>query len=247
MTTALTLLLTEAQAENAIQLLDDAQGQKLDTLVREVADIQRAATGQPLATAGEVHTLNNLLGRAAKATKELDRLRRERVDPLNAEVGNVNGLFRPITHSLEQLTERGKKLISAWQAQERAREAREREEARRRQEEAARKEAEALAAVEAARTEDARQAALAAAEEASRQQTALAVNEPPPAPKGYKSDEATTSVKGRWVFEVVRPDMIPREYLEPAPQKIRAAVAAGVRDIPGVLITQEDQVIVRSR
>jgi hypothetical protein len=244
---ALTVVLTEAQAETAIQLLDDKQSAKLELLAQEIADIQAHVSAGPLAAEAEVHALNNLLGRAAKATKELDALRRSRVDPLNAEVGHVNGFFRPITAALEALTARGKKLIATWQQQERAREALYRQEAARRAEEAARKEAAAVAAADSALDDAQRHEAMAQAEAASRELTAVLLEAPASTPTGYKSDEATTSVKGRWVFEVVKPELVPREYLEPAPQKIRAAVSAGVREIPGVLITQEDQVIVRSR
>lgn len=230
---ALGLMLTPAQAMSAMELLDEPQAAKLELLAGEVADIMRISADVRLVSPAGVHILNNLLGRAAKATKELDALRRSRVDPLNAEVGHVNGLFRPITVALVDLTTKGKQAIASWQRAERAREQREREEANRRLEEAAVREA--MAIDEAA--------ARAAREEIG----AILIEGVAQAPKGYRSDEATTSVKARWVFEVVKPEMLPREYLEPAVAKIRAAVAAGVREIPGVDIREEDQVIVRSR
>jgi hypothetical protein len=236
---SLTQVLTEAQAETAIQILDDAQAAKLELLAAEIADIQARATSAPLQSQAELHRFNDLLGRAAKAEREIDAVRRSRVDPLNREVRNVNNLFAPITAALQELTARGKKLIRAWQAQERARAEREREEARLRAEEAARREAEALARSDAD--------ALAEAEAARNEVSAALLETPPPVPTGYRSEEATTTVRGRWVFEVVRPELVPAEYLTPNLQKIRAAVSAGVREIPGVSITQEDQVVVRAR
>lgn len=244
---AIALMLSPRQAESAMELLDEGQASKLAMLVQEITDIQSRSLDRPLASQVEVHGLNDLLGRTAKATKELERLRRSRVDPLNAEVENVNGLFRPITAALKALTDRGKRLIGAWQSQERAREAREAEEARRLLEEASLREAEAMAEAEAAETVLARGAALARAEAASKEATAVMVAAPPPTPKGYKSDEATTTVKERWAFEVVDAALVPRSFLTVDEKAIRSAVSCGVRQIPGVSITQEDSVTVRAR
>lgn len=245
---ALGLMLTPAQAMSAMELLDEPQAAKLELLAGEVADVLRLSEGViGVVSEAGVHGLNNLLGRAAKAIKELDALRRSRVDPLNAEVGHVNGLFRPMTVALEALTAKGKQAIASWQRAERAREQREREETNRRLEEAAAREARALISAAVISGESARDEAIAEAEAARQEVEAILAKAPEQTPKGYRSDEATTSVKARWVFEVVKPEMLPREYLEPAVAKIRAAVAAGVREIPGVDIREEDQVVVRPR
>ena len=44
----------------------------------------------------------------------------------------------------------------------------------------------------------------------------------------------------RWVFSVEDPAQVPREYLCPDEKAIRAAVAAGVREIAGVAIYLEE-------
>lgn len=48
-----------------------------------------------------------------------------------------------------------------------------------------------------------------------------------------------TGVRMRQVITVSEPALVPREYCEPSMQMIRAAIEAGVKDIPGVTITQE--------
>lgn len=234
---ALTTVLSEAEAETAIQLLDDREAAKLEILAAEMRSMIGGRPDLfPIRDTHEAHGITDMLGRAAKVLKEVEALRRARVDPLNAEVRHVNGIFRPFTDNLDSLIAKGKKLLGAWQSQERAREAREREELRKAQEAVAAREAEALA------RED-----HAAAEVASRQQTELAISAGPSVPKGYRSEEGTATVRERWVFEVVDAALVPRSFLTVDEKAIRNAVACGVREIPGVNIYPEDQVVVRSR
>jgi hypothetical protein len=249
-TQAVALVLSPAQAETALQILEEREYAKLALLAEELHQVQRQATAilqHPLESALEAHRLNTLLGRGAKVTKELESLRKSRVDPLNAEVRNVNGLFKAVAGVLEDIRAKGERHIIAFTHQERARVQREEAETRRRQEEAARKEAEALAKAEAAKTPKAREAALARAEMASREQTAALLATPQAAPRAFRSEEATSFTTERWVFQVVKPEDIPRQYLCPDEKAIKAAVAAGVREIPGVAITQEDGLTVRTR
>lgn len=62
-----------------------------------------------------------------------------------------------------------------------------------------------------------------------------------------ESTELTgTSVRTVWSAEIVDANQVPAEYCSPDARKINAAVAAGVRDIPGVLISQKTQVSTRT-
>ena len=49
-----------------------------------------------------------------------------------------------------------------------------------------------------------------------------------------------------WTFRVVQPELVPRELCVPDDTKIRAAVAMGYRDIPGVVVELDTQVSVRT-
>jgi hypothetical protein len=244
------LVLSPSLAETAVQLLEDREYSKLALMAGEVYDIQGLAEAllrQPLASAVEAHRLNDLLGRSAKTAKELEALRKSRVQPLNEEVRNVNALFKGISDGLDAFRVQGDKLLAAWNAQERARVAREQEEARRQQEEAAAREAEALAAVEAATSGAARAEAMAAAEAASREQTAAQLLMPMEAPRSLKSEHATALSREVWVFEVVDAAQVPREYLCPDEAKIAAAIKAGVRQIPGLSIAPQEKFTRRTR
>lgn len=247
------LVLSPSLANMAVQLLEDREYSKLALMAGEVYDIQGLAEAllrQPLASAVEAHRLNDLLGRSAKTAKELEALRKSRVQPLNEEVRNVNALFKGISDGLDAFRAQGDRLLAAWNAQERARVAREQEQARREQEAAAAREAEALAAVAAAEVANdgrSRAAALAAAEAASQQQTAAQLAMPREAPRSLKSEHATALSREVWVFEVVDAAQVPREYLCPDESKIGAAIKAGVRDIPGVAIALEEKFTRRTR
>lgn len=244
------VILSPALAENALQLLEEREYAKLAMLADEIADVQGRAEqllAEPIGTALGAHSLNDLLGRGAKAGKELEVLRKARVEPLNREVKNVNALFGAITTGLDELRAKGERHIIAWNRREKARVEREQAEARRRQEEAARAEGEAMARAEAARSEVERQEALAAAEWAQQQGTSAEWQAPAPAPRAYRSTEATSFTTERWVFEVVAPDEVPRAYCAPDVKAIKAAVAAGVREIPGISIYQQEGLTVRTR
>lgn len=233
--------------ELALVLLDDAQLDKLGMFLSELSHVE---IGMPKAIADNatLHDVNNLMGRASKAYKELELLRRSRLQPLEDETSSVNELFRPVTTRLKALVDAGKALLVGWEEREAQRVARERAELERLRQEAARKEGEALAKAEAAKTEKGRQAALARAAEANEAASqALSIPEPV-APRGARSEHATSTVRHEWDFQIVDASLIPREYLMPDEKKLRAAVRSmGVREIPGVAISQKAVATVRSR
>ena len=58
---------------------------------------------------------------------------------------------------------------------------------------------------------------------------------------------AGVTTRAVWTFQVSDADLVPRTFCSPDDRKIRAAVAAGSRSIPGVTIIEETQVIARTR
>jgi hypothetical protein len=48
-----------------------------------------------------------------------------------------------------------------------------------------------------------------------------------------------------WKFDVLDDELVPRDYLVVDESLIRKAMAAGVREIPGVRIYQDEQVTIR--
>jgi len=240
---ALVPYLTAHLAEAADQLLDERDMAKVAMMTDELRSIQ--ADLVPVESAVGAHTLNELLGRAAVATKELESTRKRRVEPLNEEVKQINAIFKAITVHLDDITTKGKGYLVAWTQRERARVQREQEEAQRKQREAAAAEAVAMAKAEAAKTSKAREKALAEAEAASVAQVAAQIAEPMAAPKAYRGDFGTSSLRKVWRFEVVDQTQVPREFCIVDEKKIRAAVLGGSREIPGVSIYLDETVQVR--
>lgn len=237
--------LPPAQAEVAIQLLEERESGKLALFLSEIEDITRAWTRDVPKTTKEAASLTELLARAKVAHEELESMRKERVRPLIAEKASIDTLFKTVTDPLDSLITAGKRAYNAWTAAERARVEREEAERRRAMEAAALKEQEALARAEAAKTDAARKKALADAEKASQAQAAALVQAPAPAARGIRTDTGTVSSREVWKFEIVKPELVPRQYLEVSDGLIRTAVRSGVRQIPGVNIFPEDQAQIR--
>ncbi len=86
---------------------------------------------------------------------------------------------------------------------------------------------------------EAAQKALAAGDARAAAVAAVAIA-PVHAPTGVTTREV-------WEFRVVDAALVPRQYLSVDEKLVRAAVASGVREISGVLITQGTQVIARGR
>lgn len=207
-----------------------------DELVKspEVKQLRDEATG--LLEIAESFVVNadtfdeatDLLGWIAGAKKKLEEQRVFFVKPLNDQVKKINERFKSYAAPLEQADQvvRGKVLGFRQEAERQRRE----EEARLRRQ---------------AEAERARLAAEAAAQD---------LPEPPPppipviprAPKTVRSNMGTATVKKVWDFEVLDERQVPREFLIVNEKAIRAAVKAGVRNIPGVQIFETEQLAVRA-
>lgn len=232
--------------ENATDLLDQREADKLDLFLCELAQVE---ADMPTAVPDQItlHTVNDLIGRAAKAYKEIEALRRARLVPLEAETRSVNDLFRPITTKLKALEDAGKRLVIGWEQAEQARVAREREAARLAAEKAAREQAEAEARAASAKSAKARAAAEALAQEAAQRVDAALVTVTQEPMRGVRSEHATTGVRYEWSVEVVDEALVPRQYLVVDLPRLRAAVKSGVREIPGCNVFQKPVVATRTR
>jgi hypothetical protein len=247
---ALALYLPPERLDDAVQLLDEGGLAKLQMMACEIRLISEAAARKPLESDGEEAGAVELVSRGVIAVKELDALRRKKVDPLNAEVKAVNALFKVLTEPCEALVGKGgtlERLIIAYRQQKRARIEREQAEARRKQEEAARAEAAALAKADAAKTDKQRQAALAQAEEASKAQAHASLEAPREMPRGVKTDSGSVSMRDRWVLQGIHDmDAVPPSYwrhpavIEALKRVLQAAITAGAHEIPGCAIGLEE-------
>jgi len=191
--------------------------------------------------------------------RNLDKARRELVDPLNERVKQVNDGFRPMTDRLTKIEDATKKALIDWRRRERERveaeqrrverENRERERLAREEEERQRREVAENTANEAAAagfTED--EAAELAELESADVAVAPVIREVTPAPVANMTTATLGTAVGRkvWTFAITDSTQVPRAYCSVDLVKIRKAMGAGIREMPGVLFYQEEQIAGRS-
>lgn len=220
------------------RILDDACQAGLEERAREklalvCAGLDTLATRAkaPIKSEAEYVSLNNTLGEWKRAAKELELSRKALVEPHNGAVKAINDFFRFLTVPGADFEQRTKRLMVLYRQEEESRRRREAEAARVRQEQAAVQEAEAE-----------ERGDMAAAQEASRAQTEAAR-----APRLLRAAAAAVaSFARRWVVTVVAADLVPPSYCVPDLGRLRAAVAQGVRDIPGCVIEETEELTVRT-
>jgi hypothetical protein len=234
-------------AEGVRGLLTPKQRQALEIYKGESLTILETDPPRPIISAEEASAAAELRAQIQVCLKGLDMLRRKVVDPLNVKVKIINNEMKRWAEPLKERYGRAEAVLLAWQQKERARVQREQQDAIRRQEEAAVREAEATAKAQAAETPEARHEAMQEAEVASTELMVAQVETPRDPVKGWKGDEGTSSVTERWTFEVVKPELVPRDYCVPDSKLIRAAVHEGVRELAGVHIYQKEGLATRAR
>jgi hypothetical protein len=173
----------------------------------------------------------DILSWVSNAKKQVEDKRKFLVKPLNDHVKAINEMFKGYMAPLEQADGvLRKKVLIYRQEQERI---------RREEEERLRKEAEA----EQKRLE----------KQAKKEGAAPPPPPPPVAPsmpeqaKTVHSGMGSVSTKMVWDFEIVDEVKVPRNFMIVNEKAIRAAVKAGVRNIPGVKVYQKEELAVRAR
>lgn len=201
----------------------------------EVKEIQSqtdkiVAAAQALAVVDDVgmREATDLLGWIARAKKQVEEKRKFFVDPLNKQVKAINAMFKKYSKPLESADTllRGK-VLSYRREQDRIR-----------------------------REEEERLRKLQEREQKRLEKQAAKKDLPPPPPmptpqvqeqaKTVHSDFGSVSAKKVWDFKIIDPAQIPAEFMMVNEKAIRAAVKAGVRNIPGVKIYQREELAVKS-
>lgn len=168
--------------------------------------------------------------------KDIEARRKLIVEPLKREATEVDAEARRWSEPLKAWDKDAERALLAYQKLEADRQRRAEAERQKALEDAARRQGEAEAQGKA---EDAEAASL----DILRAETA-----PPAVPvTGFKTDAGTTSLRKRWVVEVIKPEEVPDAYLVPDLQKLQAAVDAGAREIEGCNIYEKESLPVRTR
>lgn len=183
------------------------------------------------------------LARAAKtiswiagARKSYELFRKKLVQPLNDHVKMINDLFKDEVAPLEAADSIMRSKMLDYQKEKERKVREEQERIRKEQELKAKAEAEARAKAEA---------------EAKANNKPVLPPEPvkpPEPPKPIPQVErkvGNTSFKKRWTYEVLDVNKVPREYLVVDTVKVRKVVDAGVRNIEGIRIYEEDIIATR--
>jgi len=209
---------------------DDVQLVKEQQMAHEAEILEHKAKNMIVASDEDMKAATDLMAVIKISEKNLEEQRKFLVKPLNDHVKNINDRFKLYSVPLQRATTILKNKVLAYRQ----------ELERKRREEEARLQAEA-------RAEQERLAALAEANE---------LPPPPPiimrapateVPKAARSIIGSAAFSKEWKFEIVNESLIPREYMSPDEKKIRAVIKAGIREIPGIRIYQEDSMSVRVR
>ena len=167
-----------------------------------------------------------LASQAKKVARAIEDLRKRFVAAPNEYVKAVNNLAKGLADPFARIEAGLKSKIGAWASKV--------ELERRKNEEAARR---AAAEVQASLDAEAKKAGVASVQV--------------DAPVIPKSDTITRTEAGSahqqkvWAFRVVDPGQVPREYLVVDERKLREAVKAGLRNIPGVEVFEESRTVIR--
>ena len=167
-----------------------------------------------------------MAGQVKKLGKTLEEGRVKYTKPANEHVKGINGLIKPFQTKLTIIEAGLKAKISQHQARV--------ELEQRKAEEVARK---AQAELQAKLEADAK----AAGVEAPKLEPAVIAKADPVA----RTESGTAYQRKTWEFEIEDDRKVPETYKIVSEQLIRAAVRAGVRQIPGVKIYQKTQTQIR--
>ncbi len=63
--------------------------------------------------------------------------------------------------------------------------------------------------------------------------------------KRVETDSGSSTIKAEWIYKIVDPQKVPREYCSPDDKKLKAAVKAGIRTIAGCEISEDFKAAVR--
>lgn len=207
----------------AVELAWPENDKSVQEIISSVGELENASVSLVITGEKELANASDMLARVAKLRKQLEERRKFFTQPLNDQVKKINNLFKMWSEPLDRIDRKLRDAIAAYRA--------EAERKRREEEEFNRRKQELLARLAGKKGQ-----------------------EPPPPPPPVETMPAPAAVRTKsglvttrkvWTFKVVDESLIPREYLVLDEAKVRKAISAGVREIPGLSIYQQEEVVVR--
>jgi hypothetical protein len=247
-------LLPADQADYFPELFTAEEAQSIALHARDVVLLLQTVPDKPslVESIEKVHVLTAALERAETARKALDRLRDAHVRPLNAEVQDVNRVFKTLYTAIDHRRDVVQEIVTLWRRKEQADRQAEQERLRRIEEEALAREAEARARAEAAQQPELREAAEREASQAMQTQLEAEIARPRAVPRAFKSaGGGATHVREVFELRGFDYDKVPDQYKRAQPvldaltKVLQAAIRGGVRSIPGCEIAPVEKLAVR--
>lgn len=214
----------------AIEALDPRQDKVMDAFMVSALDLEERALNLQVVDFATADQATGMIGMVKQITDRIEKRRVEIVKPHNDYVKRVNNFANTVLAPLEAADKTIRRNILGW---------RQREEQKRKEEEAR------LRAIQAEEQKAAEAQAEARGEVAPPPPMPIAAVEPlSKTMKGSMGGSATA--RKDWTFRITDPNAVPREYMVVDEKKIRALVKAGLRNISGVEIYEEETLAVRS-
>lgn len=190
--------------------------------------MEQAAFSVSVIDDASMSVATSLAGQSKKAFKQIEDARKTYLTPLHDHVKQVNGLAKEITAPLERVESTLKKKIAAHAAAQ--------ELERRKAEESSRREAK-----EQQRRLD--EEAAAAGVEAPVIPEVLALETKP---QVIRTEGGTSYMQSRWTFKLDALSRVPLDFMMLDERKVRDAIRGGIRNIPGLTISEEKTIAIRS-
>ena len=214
--------ITQPELNQLLQKFDE----EIDGLVEKekaIAKITNEEENQAVVTIG---------GLAQKIVNQLELRRKDAVEPYRTREKEINNAVKFYQDRLKAIVASAKNKISIWSAFVR--------------QEAARKQAEADAAAREVQAQLDAEAKKATDEGMPFTPATVVAPIVAAPPKVTRTAEGTSAFqRTEWTFEVLDEKKVPREYLELNEQKIRQAIKAGTREIPGLKIFEKPITVFR--
>lgn len=193
----------------------------------DITNIQAQGGALKVTCQGDYQKGVELLSWIQKSVKKAEEKRKFFVSPLNDHVARINAFFRNFTQPLTEMRGVIEPKMLSWRRAEDARIAAEEERIKKEQ-----------AAIQRKLEKDAKK-------NGDPVPQTLPVPTVAPQAKTVFAENGMATVKKNWAWRVKNEDIIPNEYWILDEKKINAAVRAGIRNIRGVEIYQEESLSVR--
>lgn len=176
-----------------------------------------------IASVEEQKNCEDMLIHARQVLKEADAKRKELHEPYKREIDRINDLFKPFMDKLSMGINSVMKALDSWRLEQRR-------------------------IAEAAQMEAMKKQAEAVAMSKVTGEIVEPITEViPTVSKTSHANIGSVTYRKQIEVQVVNPDLVPRDLCEPSLSKIRKRAESGVREIPGVLITEKEIPVTRAR